>query len=71
MTSPKDAAPEPKPQKRVYYGMPEEIRTFTPEQWEEFSTQLAERMINDLKNNGAWADSEDQTPVDPKTEEQI
>ena len=70
MTSPKDAAPEPKPQKRVYYGMPEDIRTFTPEQWEEFSTQLAERMINDLKNTGVWPDSADQTPVDPKTEEQ-
>ncbi len=71
MTSPNDAAPEPKPQKRVYYGMPEDIRTYTTEQWEEFSTLLAERMINDLKNNGAWADSAEPIPVDPKTEEQI
>ena len=71
MTSPKDAAPEPNPQKRVYYGMPEDIRTYTTEQWAEFSTQLAEIMINDLKNTGAWSDSEEPTSVDPKTEEQI
>ena len=71
MTSPKEVVPEPEPQKRVYYRMPEDIKTYTPEQWDEFATLLAERMINDLKNAGAWPDSEEPTPVDPKTEEQI
>jgi len=71
MTSPKDAAPEPKPQKRLYYGMPEDIRTYTSDQWDEFATMHAERMMNDLTNAGAWPDSEDPTPVDPKKEEQI
>ena len=71
MTSPKEVVPESEPKKRVYYRMPADIESYTPEQWDEFATLLAERMINDLKNAGAWPDSEEPTPVDSKTEEQI
>jgi hypothetical protein len=71
MTSPKDAVPEPEPQIRIYYRMPEDISTYTSERWDEFATLLAERMINDLKNARDWPDSEEPTPINPKTEEQI
>ena len=66
MTNPEKVMPEPKKRKRHYYGMPADISTYTPEQWNEFSTMLAEAVINDLKNNGAWPDSVDPTPVDGK-----
>ena len=66
MTKQENSAPEPKKQKRHYYGMPADIGTYTPEKWHEFSTMLAEAIINDLKNDGAWPESVDPTPVDQK-----
>ena len=66
MTNPENATPEPKKQKRHYYGMPTDIGSYTPEQWDAFSTMLAETLINDLKNDGAWSEPVEPTPVDSK-----
>ena len=66
MTKQENSAPEPENQKRHYYGMPADIGTYTPEQWHEFSTTLAETIINDLKNDGAWPESVAPTPGDQK-----
>ena len=66
MTKQENATPEPKKQKRHYYGMPANISSYTPEQWDAFSTMLTETLINDLKNDGVWSEPVEPTPVDSK-----